>query len=112
MREERQDINVISKAQIQGYLGHVECLVTLWIPTILSNLTILSIQPFQTSGELVQIMMATANENLSAKFCNRVLKFFTKLFQLSEYPSLILLYTVILAIEKKFYLDVCVNIFT
>lgn len=36
------------------------------------------------SGELVQIMMATANENLSAKFCNRVLKFFTKLFQLSE----------------------------
>lgn len=38
-----------------------------------------------TSGELVQIMMATANENLSAKFCNRVLKFFTKLFQLSEH---------------------------
>lgn len=36
------------------------------------------------SGELVQIMMATANEDLSAKFCNRVLKFFTKLFQLSE----------------------------
>lgn len=36
------------------------------------------------SGELVQIMMATANENLSAKFCNRVLKFFTKLFQLSK----------------------------
>lgn len=37
------------------------------------------------SGELVQIMMATANENLSAKFCNRVLKFFTKLFQLSKW---------------------------
>lgn len=36
-----------------------------------------------SSGELVQIMMATSNENLSAKFCNRVLKFFTKLFQLS-----------------------------
>ena len=42
----------------------------------------LPLLPF--SGELVQIMMATANENLSAKFCNRVLKFFTKLFQLSE----------------------------
>lgn len=40
------------------------------------------------SGELVQIMMATANENLSAKFCNRVLKFFTKLFQLSKWSSL------------------------
>ncbi|XP_070615566.1 E3 ubiquitin-protein ligase UBR4 isoform X3 [Erythrolamprus reginae] len=39
---------------------------------------------FGESGELVQIMMATANENLSAKFCNRVLKFFTKLFQLTE----------------------------
>ncbi|CAG03215.1 unnamed protein product [Tetraodon nigroviridis] len=39
---------------------------------------------FSFSGELVQIMMATANENLSAKFCNRVLKFFTKLFQLTE----------------------------
>lgn len=39
---------------------------------------------FISSGELVQIMMATANENLSAKFCNRVLKFFTKLFQLSK----------------------------
>lgn len=39
--------------------------------------------PLSCSGELVQIMMATANENLSAKFCNRVLKFFTKLFQLS-----------------------------
>ncbi|KAM6434914.1 E3 ubiquitin-protein ligase UBR4 isoform 2-T2 [Liasis olivaceus] len=39
---------------------------------------------FSDSGELVQIMMATANENLSAKFCNRVLKFFTKLFQLTE----------------------------
>lgn len=39
---------------------------------------------FSPSGELVQIMMATANENLSAKFCNRVLKFFTKLFQLSK----------------------------
>uniref|UniRef100_W5MAW8 Ubiquitin protein ligase E3 component n-recognin 4 n=1 Tax=Lepisosteus oculatus TaxID=7918 RepID=W5MAW8_LEPOC len=39
---------------------------------------------FTDSGELVQIMMATANENLSAKFCNRVLKFFTKLFQLAE----------------------------
>ena len=42
------------------------------------------------SGELVQIMMATANENLSAKFCNRVLKFFTKLFQLSEWQLLII----------------------
>ncbi|MGH0168045.1 UNVERIFIED_CONTAM: hypothetical protein FKN15_073672 [Acipenser sinensis] len=41
-------------------------------------------QFFSYSGELVQIMMATANENLSAKFCNRVLKFFTKLFQLTE----------------------------
>lgn len=40
---------------------------------------------FLPSGELVQIMMATANENLSAKFCNRVLKFFTKLFQLSKF---------------------------
>lgn len=40
---------------------------------------------FIFSGELVQIMMATANENLSAKFCNRVLKFFTKLFQLSKF---------------------------
>lgn len=40
---------------------------------------------FPLSGELVQIMMATANENLSAKFCNRVLKFFTKLFQLSKF---------------------------
>lgn len=40
---------------------------------------------FFFSGELVQIMMATANENLSAKFCNRVLKFFTKLFQLSKF---------------------------
>ncbi|XP_022407757.1 E3 ubiquitin-protein ligase UBR4 isoform X2 [Delphinapterus leucas] len=39
---------------------------------------------FSDSGELVQVMMATANENLSAKFCNRVLKFFTKLFQLTE----------------------------
>ncbi|XP_069467171.1 E3 ubiquitin-protein ligase UBR4 isoform X2 [Ambystoma mexicanum] len=39
---------------------------------------------FSGSGELVQIMMATANANLSAKFCNRVLKFFTKLFQLTE----------------------------
>ncbi|XP_055254807.1 E3 ubiquitin-protein ligase UBR4 [Moschus berezovskii] len=39
---------------------------------------------FSDSGELVQIMMATANANLSAKFCNRVLKFFTKLFQLTE----------------------------
>ncbi|MEE6482208.1 hypothetical protein FKM82_013184 [Ascaphus truei] len=39
---------------------------------------------FTESGELVQIMMATANESLSAKFCNRVLKFFTKLFQLTE----------------------------
>ncbi|XP_064028194.1 E3 ubiquitin-protein ligase UBR4 isoform X5 [Pogoniulus pusillus] len=39
---------------------------------------------FSESGELVQIMMATANESLSAKFCNRVLKFFTKLFQLTE----------------------------
>ncbi|KAM6976924.1 E3 ubiquitin-protein ligase UBR4 [Aplochiton taeniatus] len=42
---------------------------------------------FSFSGELVQIMMATANENLSAKFCNRVLKFFTKLFQLTEKSS-------------------------
>ncbi|XP_064423992.1 E3 ubiquitin-protein ligase UBR4 [Latimeria chalumnae] len=41
-------------------------------------------EEFSESGELVQIMMATANENLSAKFCNRVLKFFTKLFQLAE----------------------------
>uniref|UniRef100_A0A8C5WBA2 Ubiquitin protein ligase E3 component n-recognin 4 n=1 Tax=Leptobrachium leishanense TaxID=445787 RepID=A0A8C5WBA2_9ANUR len=39
---------------------------------------------FTERGELVQIMMATANEALSAKFCNRVLKFFTKLFQLTE----------------------------
>ncbi|KAJ8017247.1 hypothetical protein DPEC_G00015820 [Dallia pectoralis] len=49
---------------------------------------------FSFSGELVQIMMATANENLSAKFCNRVLKFFTKLFQLMEKspnPSLLCL---------------------
>ncbi|KAK2851204.1 hypothetical protein Q5P01_007480 [Channa striata] len=49
---------------------------------------------FSFSGELVQIMMATANENLSAKFCNRVLKFFTKLFQLTEKspnPSLLCL---------------------
>lgn len=36
-------------------------------------------------------MMATANESLSAKFCNRVLKFFTKLFQLSEWSCSILL---------------------
>lgn len=35
-------------------------------------------------------MMATANENLSAKFCNRVLKFFTKLFQLSEWQLLVI----------------------
>lgn len=41
------------------------------------------------SGELVQIMMATANENLSAKFCNRVLKFFTKLFQLSKSSKIV-----------------------
>ncbi|XP_039612074.1 E3 ubiquitin-protein ligase UBR4 isoform X4 [Polypterus senegalus] len=49
---------------------------------------------FSESGELVQIMMATANENLSAKYCNRVLKFFTKLFQLTEKspnPSLLCL---------------------
>uniref|UniRef100_A0A3B3SK32 Ubiquitin protein ligase E3 component n-recognin 4 n=1 Tax=Paramormyrops kingsleyae TaxID=1676925 RepID=A0A3B3SK32_9TELE len=49
---------------------------------------------FSYSGELVQIMMATANENLSAKFCNHVLKFFTKLFQLAEKtpnPSLLCL---------------------
>ncbi|XP_030194560.1 E3 ubiquitin-protein ligase UBR4 isoform X5 [Gadus morhua] len=49
---------------------------------------------FSFSGELVQIMMATANENLSAKFCNRVLKFFTKLFTLTEKspnPSLLVL---------------------
>ncbi|KAK1898672.1 E3 ubiquitin-protein ligase UBR4 [Dissostichus eleginoides] len=49
---------------------------------------------FSFSGELVQIMMATANESLSAKFCNRVLKFFTKLFQLTEKspnPSLLTL---------------------
>ncbi|KAK7896704.1 hypothetical protein WMY93_022029 [Mugilogobius chulae] len=49
---------------------------------------------FSFGGELVQIMMATANENLSAKFCNRVLKFFTKLFQLTEKnpnPSLLCL---------------------
>ncbi|XP_069598111.1 E3 ubiquitin-protein ligase UBR4 isoform X6 [Ranitomeya imitator] len=39
---------------------------------------------FTEKGELVQIMMATANEALSAKFCNRVLKLFTKLFQLTE----------------------------
>ncbi|KAF7239331.1 E3 ubiquitin-protein ligase UBR4 [Varanus komodoensis] len=39
---------------------------------------------FSESGELVQIMMVTANESLSAKFCNRVLRFFTKLFQLTE----------------------------
>ncbi|KAG8431951.1 hypothetical protein GDO86_019058 [Hymenochirus boettgeri] len=39
---------------------------------------------FTERGELVQIMMATANESLSAKFCNKVLKFFTKLFQLTE----------------------------
>ncbi|KAM5132251.1 E3 ubiquitin-protein ligase UBR4 [Mantella aurantiaca] len=39
---------------------------------------------FTERGELVQIMMATANEALSAKFCNRVLKLFTKLFQLTE----------------------------
>lgn len=39
---------------------------------------------FFPSGELVQIMMATANKSLSEKFCNRVLKFFTKLFQLSK----------------------------
>ncbi|XP_075046927.1 E3 ubiquitin-protein ligase UBR4 isoform X4 [Mixophyes fleayi] len=39
---------------------------------------------FTERGELVQIMMATANESLSAKFCNRVLKLFTKLFQLTE----------------------------
>ncbi|KAM9298998.1 E3 ubiquitin-protein ligase UBR4 [Gastrophryne carolinensis] len=39
---------------------------------------------FTERGELVQILMATANEALSAKFCNRVLKLFTKLFQLSE----------------------------
>lgn len=44
-----------------------------------------------SSGELVQIMMATANENLSAKFCNRVLKFFTKLFQLSKSTAVILI---------------------
>ncbi|XP_077460740.1 E3 ubiquitin-protein ligase UBR4 isoform X2 [Stigmatopora argus] len=49
---------------------------------------------FSFGGELVQIMMATANESLSAKFCNRVLKFFTKLFQLAEKspnPSLLCL---------------------
>ncbi|XP_057678820.1 E3 ubiquitin-protein ligase UBR4 isoform X1 [Corythoichthys intestinalis] len=49
---------------------------------------------FSFRGELVQIMMATANESLSAKFCNRVLKFFTKLFQLTEKspnPSLLCL---------------------
>ena len=34
-------------------------------------------------------MMATANENLSAKFCNRVLKFFTKLFTLSKFTSVV-----------------------
>lgn len=45
---------------------------------------LLHVTCFLFSGELVQIMMATANENLSAKFCNRVLKFFTKLFQLSK----------------------------
>ncbi|XP_031761327.1 E3 ubiquitin-protein ligase UBR4 isoform X1 [Xenopus tropicalis] len=39
---------------------------------------------FTDRGELVQIMMATANEALSARFCNKVLKFFTKLFQLTE----------------------------
>ncbi|KAM8927577.1 E3 ubiquitin-protein ligase UBR4 isoform 2-T2 [Pelodytes ibericus] len=39
---------------------------------------------FTERGEMVEIMMATANEALSAKFCNRVLKFFTKLFQLTE----------------------------
>ncbi|XP_063293132.1 E3 ubiquitin-protein ligase UBR4 isoform X8 [Pelobates fuscus] len=39
---------------------------------------------FTERGELVQIMMSTANEALSAKFCNKVLKFFTKLFQLTE----------------------------
>lgn len=50
----------------------------------LTQLPRLLFAPFSPSGELVQIMMVTANENLSAKFCNRVLKFFTKLFQLSK----------------------------
>ncbi|TRY87095.1 hypothetical protein DNTS_009169 [Danionella cerebrum] len=53
---------------------------------------------FSFSGELVQIMMATANENLSAKFCNRVLKFFTKLFQLSKWP-----FTIIIIIIVKIF---------
>lgn len=50
--------------------------------------------PFFSSGELVQIMMATANENLSAKFCNRVLKFFTKLFQLSKSTGFMYLFVI------------------
>lgn len=55
-----------------------------WIITHLHRYLSYLVLLFFASGELVQIMMATANESLSAKFCNRVLKFFTKLFQLSK----------------------------
>lgn len=69
---------------------------------LFSHLTYLVL--FFPSGELVQIMMATANENLSAKFCNRVLKFFTKLFQLSKS-------NVMISIKKHKNLNYALNVF-
>lgn len=67
-------IQLIKQTILSHLFSHLTCLVF-----------------FSPSGELVQIMMATANENLSAKFCNRVLKFFTKLFQLSKSNAMILI---------------------
>lgn len=79
----------ICLSNASGKFFHIWC--TFWIV-----LTVLWTFYFY-SGDLVQIMMATANENLSAKFCNRVLKFFTKLFQLSKFNLLVFLHIFLLS---------------
>lgn len=71
---------------------------TIWL--LIHSVTSHILGFFFFSGELVQIMMATANENLSPKFCNRVLKFFTKLFQLSKSVIILKLYCPSLVIFK------------
>lgn len=73
---------------------------TIWL--LIHSVTSHILGFFFFSGELVQIMMATANENLSPKFCNRVLKFFTKLFQLSKSVIILKLYCPSLVIFKLF----------
>ncbi|KAJ8780846.1 hypothetical protein J1605_000889 [Eschrichtius robustus] len=82
-----ESVAEISSNSLERILGPAESdefLARVYEKLITGCYNILAHHADPNSGELVQIMMATANENLSAKFCNRVLKFFTKLFQLTE----------------------------